>query len=69
MTTVTVSPKFQVVIPQEVRERLGLKPGMKLRAQVLGNHIALVPVVPLAALRGFARGVDTDVPRDEPDRV
>lgn len=68
MDTVTVSPKFQVVIPREIRERLGLEPGQKVQAIAYENRIELIPVRPLKAMRGFLRGIDTTVAR-EPDRV
>lgn len=68
MATVRVSPKFQVVIPKEVREAMGLKPGQRLVVFRFENRIEMVPVEPIRKLRGFARGIDTTVPRDE-DRV
>jgi AbrB family looped-hinge helix DNA binding protein len=68
MATVTVSPKFQVVIPQEVREALDLRPGEKLQVFQYDHRIELVPVRPLREMRGFLRGIDTTVDRD-PDRV
>jgi AbrB family looped-hinge helix DNA binding protein len=68
MTTVTVSPKYQVVIPKEVREALGIKAGEKLDAIPYRGHVALVPVRSVKGARGFLKGIDTDVPRD-PDRA
>ena len=68
MTTVTVSPKYQVVIPKEVREALGIKVGERLDAIPYRGHIALVPVRSIRSARGFLKGIDTDVPRDA-DRV
>jgi AbrB family looped-hinge helix DNA binding protein len=65
--TVTISPKFQVVIPKLIREQLKLRPGQKVRAFVYQNRIELVPVRPLKKLRGFLNGMDTRVPSD-PDR-
>jgi len=64
MATVKVSPKFQVVIPKHVREAMGLKPGHRLVVFRFENRIELVPAEPIKKLRGFARGIDTDVPRD-----
>lgn len=64
MPTVTLSPKFQVVIPKQIRESLQLQPGQKLQAMVLGDRIELVPVQPMPRLRGFLPGLDTSVPRD-----
>ena len=66
--TVTISPKFQVVIPREIRERLGLAPGQKVQALAYENRIEFIPVQPLKRMRGFLRGLDTTV-RRERDRV
>jgi AbrB family looped-hinge helix DNA binding protein len=68
MKTVTISPKFQVVIPKEIRERLGLAPGQKIQAIVYGDRIELIPVRPAVEMRGFLKGIDTRVER-ESDRV
>ena len=67
METVTISPKFQVVIPKAIRERLGLSPGQKVQAFLYGDRIELIPLQPAKRLRGFLKGIDTTVPR-EPDR-
>ena len=67
MTTVTISPKFQVVIPKEIRDRLNLRAGQKVEAILYDGRIELVPVRPMRAMRGFLPGIDTNVPR-EPDR-
>ena len=64
MPIVTVSPKFQVVIPREIRDALGLEAGQKVQALQYQNRIELVPVQPMRKLRGFLRGIDTSVPRD-----
>lgn len=53
---VTVSPKYQVVIPREIREALDLKPGQKVQALQYRDRIELVPFRPVKALRGFLRG-------------
>jgi AbrB family looped-hinge helix DNA binding protein len=68
MSVVTISPKFQVVIPLDVRKALGLKPGQKVEAFAYDGRIELVPVRPARELRGLLRGIDTRVPRDK-DRV
>jgi len=65
---VTLSPKFQVVIPKEVRERLGLTAGQKLQVVAYAGRIELIPVRPVAEMRGFLAGIDTEVER-EPDRI
>lgn len=68
MNTVTISPKFQVVIPKEIREKLGLAPGQKIQAIAYGDRIELIPVRPASELRGFLSGIDTRVERDS-DRI
>jgi AbrB family looped-hinge helix DNA binding protein len=68
MSAVTVSPKFQVVIPQATRKALGLVPGAKLQVVHFENRIELIPVVSSRSLRGTLSGIDTAVPR-EPDRA
>ena len=65
MTTVTVSPKFQVVIPKAIREKLGLASGQKLQIVLYGDRLELVPVRPVRRMRGFLKGIDTRVPRDK----
>jgi len=68
MTVVTVSPKFQVVIPQRIREALGLKPGQKIEAIQYLDRVEFIPVQPIRAMRGFLKGIDRTVPRER-DRV
>ena len=68
MTTVTVSPKYQVVIPQHIREAMGLKPGMKVQVIQYENRIEYIPREKIKKARGLLRGIDTRVPRDK-DRV
>jgi len=68
MQAVTVSPKFQVVIPLAVRKSLDIEPGNKMQVIAYEGRIELIPVMPPQSLRGFLRGIVTDVPRDE-DRV
>jgi AbrB family looped-hinge helix DNA binding protein len=68
MKTVTVSPKFQVVIPRDVRETLSIKPGEKMQVINYANRIELVPVKKIKAMRGFLKGIDTTVMREK-DRV
>ncbi|MBI1748656.1 MAG: AbrB/MazE/SpoVT family DNA-binding domain-containing protein [Acidobacteria bacterium] len=68
MEVVTVSPKFQVVIPRSVRRSLGLKPGQKVQVVQYENRIELIPVVPVKKTRGFLRGIDTHIHREN-DRV
>ncbi len=68
MQSVTVSPKFQVVIPLAVREQLGIEPGQKLQVLAYERRIEFLPIETAQAMRGFLPGLDTDVPR-EGDRV
>jgi AbrB family looped-hinge helix DNA binding protein len=68
MKAVTVSSKFQVVIPREVRESMDLRPGTRLQILQYGNRLELIPLKEPKTLRGFLSGIDTEVPRDE-DRV
>jgi len=68
MATVTISPKYQVVIPKEVREKLGLTPGQKVQTIVFEDRIELIPVKPIKKMKGFLKGLDTKVERDA-DRI
>jgi len=68
MDSVTISQKFQVVIPQKVRKMLGMKPGQKLRVIAYDNQVVLIPVRPIQEARGSLKGIDTDVQREEQDR-
>ena len=68
MPTVRVSPKYQVVIPRSVRERLSLKPGQEVEVVLHDGRIELIPIQPMPEMRGFLRGIDTTVER-EPDRA
>lgn len=68
MKTVTVSPKYQVVIPRDVREVLSIKPGEKLQVIKYANRIELVPVRKIKSMRGFLKGIGTTVIREK-DRI
>jgi AbrB family looped-hinge helix DNA binding protein len=68
METLTISPKFQIVIPKAIRKRLGLSAGQKVQAIVYGDRIELIPLQPARQMRGFLKGIDTTIPR-EADRV
>ena len=65
MASVTISPKFQVVIPKSVREKLNLSPGQKVEAMVYEGRIELIPLRPIKEMRGFLRGIDTTVERED----
>ena len=64
MLAVTLSPKFQIVIPQAVREQMNIKAGQKLQVLAFDRRIELLPVEPARQLRGFLQGISTDVPRE-----
>jgi AbrB family looped-hinge helix DNA binding protein len=68
MKTVTVSPKFQVVIPRAIRDSLDIRPGQKVQVIRYGDRIELILLRPIQETRGFLKGIDTTVVR-EPDRV
>ena len=68
MQSVTVSPKFQVVIPKEVREEMGIVSGQKIQMIAYRNRIELIPVKSMKKLKGFLKGINTDIKRDK-DRV
>ncbi len=68
MSYVTLSSKYQVVIPEPVRRSLSLHPGAKFQVIAYGGRIEFVPVWPMRQARGFLRGMDTTVLREK-DRV
>jgi AbrB family looped-hinge helix DNA binding protein len=68
MDTVTVSPKYQVVIPKRIRERLKVKKGQKFQVFFFEGRIELIPVKNMKDMRGFLKGIDTTVVR-EVDRI
>jgi len=68
MKSVTVSSKFQVVIPKEAREALGLKPGQQVQVFPFDGGLQMVPVSPQGEMKGFLAGIDTAVPREN-DRI
>jgi len=65
---VVISPKFQIVIPKEVRKALHLKPGEKLHVFHYQNRLEFVPVKDIKKMRGFLKGIDTTIERDK-DRL
>ncbi len=68
MEVVTVSPKYQVVIPKKVRRELKITPGQKVRVIIYENRIQLIPLMPIQDTRGFLKDIETNIER-EPDRV
>lgn len=69
MSTVTVSPKYQVVIPREVREKIRLKSGQKVVVIVKQGVISLIPDRPLTKLRGFAKSLSQRGLREKKERI
>ncbi len=65
MQTVKVSPKFQIVIPRAARESLGIRAGQRVQVLVYENRLEFIPVQNMKKMRGFLRGIDTGVERDE----
>jgi len=68
MKSVTISPKYQVVIPREVRQSMEIKPGSKVQVLLYENRIELIPIRNMRRMRGFLKGIDTTVERQR-DRV
>ena len=69
MQEVTVSTKFQVVIPKTIRKYLNIQPGQKMQVIAYNDRVVFVPVKPIQEARGSLKGIHTDVPRDEEERV
>ncbi len=68
MTTVTVSPKYQIVIPKDIRDKFHLVPGQKVQVIPFANRIEVIPEKRMSDMRGFLRGIDTTIER-ESDRL
>jgi len=68
MNTVTVSSRFQVVIPKEIREGIGLQVGTMMEIITYGSRIELVPILPMKSLNGLFKGINTEIKREE-DRI
>jgi AbrB family looped-hinge helix DNA binding protein len=68
MQSVTVSPKFQVVIPKTVRESMQLRPGQKMQVIEYAGRIELIPERDIKELRGFLKGINTEFKREN-DRI
>ena len=68
MQTVTVSPKYQVVIPKLIRETMQLRPGQKLRVIEYKGRIELIPDRDISELHGFLKGINTEFERED-DRL
>lgn len=68
MKTITISPKYQIVIPKEVRKELKLKPGQKLQVIQAEDRIEYIILKNIKDARGFLKGMNSDILREE-DRV
>lgn len=68
MTSVTVSSKYQIVIPKEIRESMGIVSGQKVQIMSYQRRIEVIPLKPMKEMRGFLKGIDTTVLREE-DRI
>lgn len=68
MQTVTVSPKYQIVIPKSVREALRLRPGQKMQVMEYSGRIVLILERDIKELRGFLKGINTEFERED-DRI
>jgi AbrB family looped-hinge helix DNA binding protein len=68
MPAVTVSRKYQVVIPKEIREEMRIEPGQQVQMLIYEGTLVLVPVRPMAEMRGFLKGIDATFERDK-DRI
>jgi len=68
VTAVTVSPKFQVVIPKDIREAMGIYSGQKVQVLSYQGRIELIPLKPMREMRGFLKGINTEIVRED-DRL
>jgi AbrB family looped-hinge helix DNA binding protein len=68
MKAVRISSKYQIVIPRRIREILKLKPGQRVQVMEYGNRIEILPQRKPSEMRGFLKGIRTDIDR-EPDRL
>lgn len=69
MKTITVSPKYQIVIPREIRDAMKVVPGQKLQVFQHGQRIELVPLRDIKTMRGFLKGANLHTEREEEDRL
>jgi AbrB family looped-hinge helix DNA binding protein len=68
METVRVTPNYKVAIPRAMRKALGIKPGQRVQVIRYGDRIELIPIKPVKQMRGFLKGIDTNIER-ETDRL
>jgi AbrB family looped-hinge helix DNA binding protein len=69
MDTVTISSKYQMIIPRAIREKWNIKPGQKVRLIVYGDRLEVVKVRDIKEARGFLKGMSSEIEREEEDRV
>ena len=69
MDTVTISSKYQMVIPRTIRDKWGIVPGQKVRLVLFDNRLEVIPVRDIKEARGFLKGMSSQIERDEVDRV
>jgi len=69
MDTVTISSKYQIVIPRAIRERWGIEPGQKVRLVLYNNFLEVIPVMEIKESRGLLKDMSSHIERDEEDRV
>lgn len=69
METVTISSKYQMVIPRAIREQWGIVPGQKVRLILYNNRLEVIPVRGIKEARGFLKGMSSKIKREEKDRV
>lgn len=68
MNTVKLSSKYQLVIPKRIREITNIKAGTRLEVIAYEDRIELIPIEPIKNLKGFLKGIDTSLIREE-DRI
>ncbi len=69
MPRVTISPKFQIVIPREIRQRLRLRPGQQVTLLERDGIITAIPDLPLEKFRGILKGMSRTELREKQERI
>ena len=69
MVTVTISSKYQMVIPRAIREQWGIAPGQKVRLVLFDNRLEVIPVRDIKEARGFLKGMSSQIEREEEERI
>jgi AbrB family looped-hinge helix DNA binding protein len=69
METVTISSKYQMVIPKAIRKRWGIRPGQKVRLVLYNNRLEVIPIREIKEARGFLKGMDSEIERERGDRL